>query len=398
MTDVPTPSKGHALTFAAAVLGLGGAVLFAPLTERLSPRQPVSSAVVAPAGHGPPAGGSLDGFFPIGVWVPPVTDFAKWKDRGVNTVVEVPQGHDVERWTAEARRQGLRMIRAPRPRPEDDLREELLLAWLLPDEPELKRAPPASLLDSYQALKAVDSGRPVMVNFSGGYVLGLQRSCNASCYRAYVAAADWISNDVYPVTGWDRADALQWVGRAITTLRPLSADRPQFAFIETSDQGLDDGRNARGVTPSELRAEIWSAIIAGARGIWYFPPAFNPFQFDATPPDVVAELTRQNAMITSLAAVLQGEINPRSIGARVQAPLQVTWRTSAEGDYVIVLNLSDTPQNGQVITLDGIAATSAGAVGENRSVPIVAEALRDDFGPYGLHIYKIARSAPTGER
>ncbi len=76
MTEAPPISKWSALTFAAVVFGLGGAVLCAPLMDRLTPGKTVTRGVVAPAGHGPAATGSLAGFFPLGVWVPPAADFA----------------------------------------------------------------------------------------------------------------------------------------------------------------------------------------------------------------------------------------------------------------------------------------------------------------------------------
>ncbi len=349
-----------------------------------------------PVEPGPAAPAQLAEIFPIGVFQAPAVEFAKWKERGVNTVFEVPQGHDLERWTAEANRQGLRMIRPPRANAARDRHEPLLLAWSQPDEPDLRGIPAADLAVRYRQWKAVDPRRPVVVNFSGGNVLGLQGDCRQACYEEFSATADWISSDIYPVTGWNRSDKLGWIGETVTELRRLSGGKPQFAFIETSDQNLSSTPAATpGVTPSQLRAEVWNAIIFGARGIWYFPVSFGPFRFDATPTDVVDELTLQNARITSLARVLQGEINPSSIGVRVQDPLQVTWRVTPEAAYVIVLNLSDLALRDQSIAVDGIASPWAVVHGEDRGVAISAGVIREDFEPFGVHVYEIANAPAT---
>src|SRR5205085_6412266 len=128
-------------------------------------------------------------------------------------------------------------------------------------------------------------------------------------YQAMAAGADWVAQDIYPVTGWNSPNDLKMVGRATSTLRNwVNPNVPTFAYIETSNQRLFAGTNpewgVRGPTPSEMRFEIWDALVHGAKGIMYFPQSFNGFRFDATPVDLVAEMTKQNTIISSLAPVL----------------------------------------------------------------------------------------------
>ena len=332
----------------------------------------------------------LNGFFPIGVWVPPAYDFAKWKGRNVNTVVGVTQ--DFEEWNAEANLQGLRMVRDSRPNPADDANEPLLLAWAQDDEPDgiFSQVPYAQIQARYAAWKSANPGRNVFINFVGDlnqYDLDTGESGDP-WYAKYVAGADWISADTYPV---NRDRSLSTVGEMVDHLRALAGGKPVFAFIESSD--IDPTRDGPGPTPDQLRAEIWLAIIHGVRGIWYFPEQVGngiPFYYDTTPPDVVDEMTLQNAVITQLAAVLQGPINPSSVGATVSAPLEAAWRKAPSGKYFFVLNLSDAARNGETITLTGIgAATTAAVHGENRTVAISGAAITDDFGPYAVHIYRV---------
>ena len=62
----------------------------------------------------------LDGFFPIGVFGQPANMLETWRDRGCNTMLEIPQGQDQAAWDLEAQRLGLRMIRRPIADPDDD--------------------------------------------------------------------------------------------------------------------------------------------------------------------------------------------------------------------------------------------------------------------------------------
>jgi len=129
--------------------------------------------------------------------------------------------------------------------------------------------------------------------------------------------------------------------------------------------------------------------VHGARGLWFFPEQISPtFVFDATPANVAAEMTTQNATITALASVLQGVLNPPGLSASVAAPLDAGWRSASSGSYFIVVNLSGNTHNASSIALTGIgAAVSATVYGEARSVPISGNAISDDFAPYAVHIY-----------
>jgi hypothetical protein len=336
----------------------------------------------------------LDGFFPIGVWVPPPYDYEKWKNRGVNTMVGI--GFDLEGSIAEAHRLGLHMIREPRPDPADDAGESLLLAWAQPDEPDgiYSQVPYTEIQAQYQAWKAIAPNRAVFINFIGAlnqYDLITAESGDA-WYRKYAQGADWISVDRYPVNNGDEDD-LGLLGRMMDHLELIADDKPRFAFIETSN--FDTTDSTRGPTAAEVRAQMWEVIIHGARGLWFFPEQIAPsFLWDTTPVDVAVELTQQNALITSLAPVLQGPIDPPGFGATVAPPLELGRRSTASGYYIIVLNVSATAHNDRSITLVNTgSSTTAGVYGESRNVAIVGGVISDDFGPYAVHIYVI----PTGD-
>ena len=349
---------------------------------------PAVSSPSAPALDGVPA--SLVNFFPIGAYVQPPDNFTLWKSRGINTVVEVPDGGDETAWDKAAVQDGLREIREPSSNPASDVGDKNLLAWALPDEPDdiKTQVPFKTIQNTYKTWKSIDPAMPVSINLNGQlnqYDITTKAS-GISWYEQYAQGANWIAADLYPINHGEGND-LGSIGQEVATLRQIAGSKPVFVFIES---GAYYAGNPV-ITAGQLRGEVWEAIIHGARGIFYFPVQVRPsFSFDVTPAAVAAEMTAQDATITKLANVLQGTINPSPLGAAAPSPLQVAWRSSAGQSYFFVLNLSTSAVSNQAIKLSGVgSAKSATVYGENRTVPISNDTITDSFGPYAVHIYEI---------
>ena len=364
----------------------------------------------------------LDGFFLIGTFMPTIYEFGKWHDRGVNTGVGLNSYTDpsvgrtlqvaIQDWDSRAKAQGMRTIRGPMPNPADDLGNTTLLAWDQMDEPDATGQGMinlASCVANYQQWKATDSSRPVYLTFSGPDVLGAMAGprpswcldstggCSLiSNHLDYISSAlDWVSNDIYPCSGYlpdeiRRCDP-SYVGDPIDLIRSWT-DKPVFAFIETSYQEFVP-ESTRGPTKDEVRAEIWVAIVHGVRGYIFFPQVVGKDATgDGTPADVAAELTIQNTTVTQLAPVLQGDINPTTLGASVPAPLQAGWRDAPSGKYFFVVNTKQPTLTNAVITLTGVdTATSASVLNESRTVTLANGKLTDTFGAFAVHIYVVAQ-------
>jgi hypothetical protein len=343
-------------------------------------------------GNTPP---SLANLFPIAADYQPPSLFSTWKGRGINTVIRVPVGTDIEAWTRTANALGLKMIREPRSNPALDDAEPNLLALAGPDEPEL--TPTVDVHAQYSNLKASAPSKPYLLNFAGQSVLYETAprdplACNGpgdsigdtDCITRYIGATDWVSSDIYPVN----SDLpIESVGSTLDRLRRWSARRPQFAYIEASDYDNDDRYPSRG----EFRAEIWDAVIHGARGISYFvvdatQPTGRP---DAVPADIVAEMQAQNARLTQLASVLQSPINPPAVGIKARVPIEYTWRQLGSSTYVIALNQSpEAVGNAAIKVLGPTLPATVGVWRESRAVPAVANSFTDSFGPYEVHVYQ----------
>jgi hypothetical protein len=283
------------------------------------------------------------------------------------------------------------MIRQPSGNTSADASNPYLLAWLFQDEPDANGVSAATLAAEYKSAKAADPNIPVFTNFSGGYVLDWQGNMTSAQYKADLASTDWVGSDIYPVTGWNDPSALDAPGDSVAKLSQLSGGKPQFAFIETSNQNLAWlPPGTTGVTPGQFTAELWDSLVQGAHGIVYFPQSFNAFSYDSTPPAVAAAMTTQDARIESIGAVLNSTRDPAGLGLKLSSGLVGDYYSYEGKSYFVVVNMTNTTLSNQSITMTGVgSATSAAVQGESRTVAVNNGTLTDSFAPYSVHIYAV---------
>jgi len=282
--------------------------------------------------------------FVIGVFDQPSYTFPKWSSRGINTVINYQSLSGTvpfSTWHDALVQDHLMAIRPPVGDPSQDAHDPALLAWMQPDEPELNHEQ-ALVQANYRAWHAAAPQIPVWLNVSGGSVAKETQSELAP----YLSSADWISDDIYPVTGWDQPGGLDlneegdWIGGTLNTLAGWSGRKPQLQIVETSNQQLSWIPNSRGVTPDEFRGSVWVSVIHGAKGVIYFPQSFGSgFSYDGTPDDVVAEMTKVDAQLKQWSTVL---LAPGHMTV-VPKPFEQATRALNGRTYVITLNFSHSP-------------------------------------------------------
>lgn len=320
------------------------------------------------------------GYFIIGTQWPRPDEMATWKARGVNTVVDQPGDVVDPNWDAAATSLNLKMIKSA---PElTDVNNPNVVAWAQLDEPTTRHAEENLPLNiaKYQQWKSLAPGMPIFENFGGGDILHDSVSLIASYFNQ---TADWICNDYYPVTN----------GLPITDLeRPIDVvafmtSKPQLAYIETSYQ-VNWSSSGRGPTRDEVRAEIWLAIVRGVKGIIYFPQ--STASNDATTPDVAAEITTQNATITSLSQVLESPINPQHLITSGPSPLRsASWQYN-NTSYFVFVNPAPNAVAQATLSIGGFAGSvSANVLNENRTVTIQNGQVNDSFDPFSVHIFVV---------
>lgn len=345
----------------------------------------------------------LNGVFPIGVFSQPQDSFEKWKSRGINTLLETPQGHDPSAWDKAAKSSGLYVIRRPLANPRDDIGRKDLLAWSHWDEPDAagRIAEWTPLFErTAEEWRRIDPNRRIFINFAGPDLswfavrTDAYSKNHASFYPRLIATADWIANDLYPSGGWlnqahaPRRGDITLLGEPIKILKGMT-DKPQFAFIEASEIERGNVPGARCPTRDEFRAQIWYAITQGVRGLFYFPAVVGKsgFRFDGAPPEIVAEMTKQNALIKRAAPLLQSEINPASMGVEAPAGVSVTWRRGKNSGLFILVNATrQTIPNARFIFKGIEAAGSAESLSDGRILKLQKGVLSESLEPLGVRI------------
>ena len=398
---------------------------------------------------------ALGGFFPIAAYGENPRFFQAWKDIGVNTVQGVPS-LDVAGWASSARSLGLKQIRQPigsvgaspptagnysSMRSDPDYGTGNVIAWegVMPnstgwDEIEWSIGPSANTMNysinTGDALHALDPSTPTFLN-TGINGLGPTYSYwpytgGTYNYQGLFQSIDWVCNDLYPYGGSSyndeairgsqggdhvvtAADVTRWpelapmlgkgaitsIGQVTEKLRAVLPNKTFFSFIEIACVTS----NSPTVPPGGVRAEMWNAIIHGARGIFVFTYAGQIASSTgdgggcaAMPAANGAELKAQSATITSLSSVLQDAINPSTLAVTMSSrALEAGWRDTPSGKYFFVLNTTNAALPAPAtITLTGIGgATTATVYGESRSVSLSGGSFTDTFGPYALHIYVV---------
>jgi hypothetical protein len=252
-------------------------------------------------------------------------------------------------------------------------------------------------VDYYEELKKNDPTRPVYLNLGQGvsYIDWVGRGeCKSDTlsYPEYIEGCDIISFDIYPVTS--KYDVIRnnlwYVPYGIDNLRRWSEDKkPVWCWIETTHIN-----SSNKPSPSQVRAEVWMALIHGAKGFGYFchewVPEFNanallddPVMFPA-----VAEI---NARIHQLAPVLnspdiKGAVTVESGNAMVPVDIMVKHH----GDSLFVFAVS--MRNGEStasFSLKGIEDGKVTVIGENRELTISNGRFEDQFDGYEVHLYKM---------
>jgi hypothetical protein len=342
-------------------------------------------------------------FFPIGVWLQSPARAPAYKAIGINTYVNLWQG-PTERQLADLARYGMFVIASQNDVALHSPNRAIIKGWLHQDEPDNAQPiglglygtciPATEVVRRTHEMKARDPTRPVMLNFGQGvaneYWRGRGPCTNDRGYYSIAARdVDILSFDIYPV-GSETPQVkgkLEYVARGVARLKNIAAgDQKVWAVIETT--ALDPGHM---VTPAQLRAEVWMAIIHGARGIVYFVHEFLPtFREDGIfrHVDIVREVAKENKLIESMAPI----INIPDLGgaATVQStvPIDTLVKRYDNKIYIFAVSMANKASQPR-FTLEGLDATKALVVGEDRTLTITRSTFQDSFDGYGVHIYEI---------
>ena len=260
---------------------------------------------------------------------------------------------------------------------------------------------PDQVQKEYLDIKKADSSRPVFMTLTG-YFLGVfdkwSDEQRMKLYPEYVKATDVIGYDIYPIYGWNKPEWLGLIHDGTEELCRLAGSRPVYAWIETSKGGqwTGDLEKQKPVTPAHIRGEVWMAICRGATAIGYFTHIWKPeYKQFGVPPENVEAMKEINDQIMRLSPVILAEPAKVKVGIKLDGGLSgdIMAREYDGRFYLFAVNYDSRQSDGRaVIEVEKLkAGTSIEVVDEGRVIRAESGKFTDDFGPMGVHIYKIGQ-------
>lgn len=252
-------------------------------------------------------------------------------------------------------------------------------------------------------MKAKDSTRPIFLNLGQGvawdnwYGRG-SRNGHSEDYPRYLAGCDIASFDIYPVNhpAPEVAGNLWFVPQGVTRLRRLTNDRqPVWSYIECTSIHRPEAKPS----PPEVRAQVWMALIHGARGIVYFVHQFEPRFVEAAllaDPEMLAAITELNQQIIDLAPVLNSPTLTNAItvtSANPAAPIASMVKSTADFTYIFANAMRPLTTEATFMMQDFSDFKVVEVLDENRTLLAEKGKFTDHFNPWAGHRYRIRHSS-----
>ena len=302
----------------------------------------------------------------------------------------------------------------------NSVNKSIVKGWFHPqDEPDnavsgtSDPVPTANIIADYNAIVAKDATRPVFINLGQGAAIDswYGRGNRAYCpqdYIEYCKGADVISFDVYPMnmTPWvpslaqwkkpfmdELSGNIYYVAKGVDNLRKATNyKKPIWAFIETTNYDTDP---ACKLTTVETKAQVWMALIHGARGIGYFVHVLKPNMIvSGVLNDAImkAELTSIDATIKANAPILNTQTvsNAATVASTEANPVDIMVKRHAGFTYIYAVSMRKGTPTATFTLRDFTGTSTIEVVGENRTITATNGVFQDAFTNWGVHIYKVA--------
>ncbi|MDB6155973.1 MAG: hypothetical protein JWL90_4426 [Chthoniobacteraceae bacterium] len=352
-------------------------------------------------------GAPLDeNYFPVAVWLQAPRNALRYKAAGINLYVGLWNGPTPAQ-LRELSKAGMPVICAQKKELKDD---SIIAGWMHGDEPDNAQPQgkeygppilPEKIVSDYKQIQSIDPARPVMLNLGQGvawdqYIGRGVRRNHSEDYPEYLKGCDIASFDIYPVThdSPEVAGKLEFVAKGVERLVDWTdGKKPVWSCIECTHIGNPERR----ASPEQVKAEVWMALIRGARGLIYFAHEFKPSFKEAALLDdaeMLKAVTEINQQVQELAAVLNSPaIDP---GLTVESsnggiPIAGMLKRSKGGDFVFAVNLRNESAHAR-ISVPGVGETMEAAVlGETRKITLKGGLFTDAFAPYSVHLYQLTK-------
>ncbi|MHB1151214.1 MAG: hypothetical protein ACYCWE_01730 [Eubacteriales bacterium] len=348
-------------------------------------------------------------FFPLGAWLQAPENAQAYQKIGINTFVGLWNGLNSEaidlfrktdmKVICEMNEFAVEYIK-------DNPDDHTVTGWMQWDEPDNAQntgsswgppVDPGSVIVKYNQIKKADPFRPVFLGLGQGvahrYIGRGIDTGKDDLYDLYIKGADIICFDIYPANAEesDLHNKFWLVPKGVDNLRARGSDeKPVWAWIET---GSINGVNRP--SPEQIRAEVWMAIIHGAKGIGYFMHEFSPVFHEAgllTDPENSANkemVSSVNQLITALAPVINSPgVNCASVKTdHIEIPVDMMIKEYNGDTYIFAAAMRDG-ETAAVFTLTSQTGKNVTVIGEDRTLEITNGQFTDTFKSFDIHIYR----------
>jgi hypothetical protein len=356
--------------------------------------------------HGPL---SDTNFFPIAVWLQDPGNATRFKAAGINLYVALWLG-PTEAQLAALKAADMPVICAQNNVALAHKDDPTILGWMHNDEPDnaqplsigIGHGPPVrpeTVVQDYQKMRAADPSRPVMLNLGQGAAWdnwkgrGVRRN-HPEDYPAYLRGCDIASFDIYPVVHEhpEVSGKLEYVANGVERLAGWTGGtKPVWSCIECTHINNEKAK----ATPEQVRAEVWMALIHGAKGLVYFVHEFKPKFKEAAlldDPPMLAAVTALNAQIHALAPVLNSSNLTTGVSVKSstsQVPVAFMAKRNGNALYLFATGMRNGSTHA-AFELSGLPPeATAEVLDESRTIPVRNGLLEDEFKPYATHLYRI---------
>jgi hypothetical protein len=352
------------------------------------------------------------GFFPAAIWLQAPRNARRFQEAGINLYVGLWRG-PTEQQLRELKAVGMPVICAQNDVGLTSENADIIVGWMHGDEPDNAQRRrdgkgygppilPVRIIEDYQRIRARDPSRPVFLNLGQGVAYdnyigrGVRRN-HPEDYADYLKGSDIASFDIYPVVHRNEevAGKLEFVPKGVERLRRWSSDeRIVWNCIECSRISNTKVKP----TPHQIRAEVWMSLIHGSRGLIYFVHQFEPRFIEASllgDPELLPAVTAINRQIHDLAPVLNGPTlegvgNVESSDPAV--PIAAMWKKHEGATYLFAVCMRNRPASVSVELIGARRDAKVQVLGEDRSLEVRDGRFDDAFGPYDVHLYRIAET------
>ncbi|MBM3499120.1 MAG: hypothetical protein FJX74_10670 [Armatimonadetes bacterium] len=281
--------------------------------------------------------------------------------------------------------------------------------WKGEDEPAWGNKPVEPILQAYRIIKELDPNHPVQLTQAPRNTVEELRAYNAAC--------DITACDIYPVSYPPGAHSLlpnreiSMVGDYTRTMMEVAnGELPVWMVLQVAFSGvIKPGKTLRFPTFPQERFMAYQAIINGARGLVFFGGNLT----QAMAPEDAALGWNWRFWRRVLRPLMEeigrhSPLHPALIAPNSRLPLQVRVKQAVGGDAdpaQLEFRMRETPEalyllackrEGATVEVEFSGLPVALARGEvlyeePRAVEVTEGRFTDWFGPFEVHVYRLAR-------